>query len=327
MQVTETDMTDHLPTMSSGNLINRVCNRDFDPSFQRCQRPQTRAISITHDQKSSISKFPLMPLTGCHHRQKVTLSHPHPILLFIFLFITIILSCNPANCLQQSNPPSSVSSDGGSSEIERLDFERVDPPNSPFQTLRVVNHTSPLSSESKLNEPDCDYGWHRFGDKCFNFLGTSSSHTFEEAEYECRKYHRGNLAKVTSEPEQKFVEQLLRGIVIYNNVWLGAKWQPETIDQKSGYYWIDGTPVTYHNKLLSPELIKGNTSMCLAMFMHQQYFGIWTPFNCNYYFHILCERDLRMEASSANWRTATEGVLINLLSSLVSFVILRLTRW
>jgi len=321
MQVTQTDMTDQLPMMSSGNLINKACNRDFHPSFHRCKRPPTRAISFTRDEKSyEISKFSLM--TGCHHRQEVTFPHPHPTLLFIVLLITIILSCIPANCLQQGNPPSSVSS-----EIERLDVERVDPPNSPFQTIRVANHSSPLYSGSKLNEPDCDYGWHRFGDKCFHFLGTSSSHTFEEAEYECRKYHRGNLVKITSEPEQRFVEQLLRGIVIYNNVWLGAKWQPETIDQKSGYYWIDGTPVIYHNKLLSPELIKGNTSMCLAMFMHQQYFGIWTPFNCNYYFHILCERDLRMEASSANWRTTTEGVLISLLSSLVNFAIFRLTRW
>ena len=144
----------------------------------------------------------------------------------------------------------------------------------------------------------CEYGWHRFRDKCFHFLGTSSSHTFDEAKYECSKYFRASLAMIKSEEEQKFVEKLLKRSVIYNNVWLGAKWMPETILAKSGYHWIDESPVFYHNKLLSPDLIRGNSSMCLAMFMQAQYFGIWTPFNCNFYFHVLCERNLNNASAS-----------------------------
>jgi hypothetical protein len=150
------------------------------------------------------------------------------------------------------------------------------------------------------SNPQCEYNWHRFEDKCFLFLGTQSSHTFEEGRYECSKFFRAELATIKSESEQKFVESILKGSVIYNNVWLGSKWLEETIDSKGGYYWVDGSPVVYHNKLLSPDLIRGNkSSMCLAMFMHTQFFGIWTPFNCNYYFHVLCERNLRLESNSA----------------------------
>lgn len=155
----------------------------------------------------------------------------------------------------------------------------------------ALNSTSTTSAYQQ-----CEYGWHRFRDKCFHFLGTSSSHTFDEAKYECSKYFRASLATIKSEEEQKFVEKLLKGSVIYNNIWLGAKWMPETILAKSGYYWIDESPVFYHNKLLSPDLIRGNSSMCLAMFMQAQYFGIWTPFSCNFYFHVLCERNLNNAA-------------------------------
>ena len=155
------------------------------------------------------------------------------------------------------------------------------------------------ASEVRGSVPECEYGWHRFRDKCFYFQGTSSSHTFHEARYECSKYFRASLAMIKSEEEQRFVEQLLKQSTIYNNVWLGAKWMPESLLAKSGYQWIDETPVFYHNKLLSPELIKGNSSMCLAMFMQPQYFGIWTPFNCNFYFHVLCERRISNSGSSS----------------------------
>lgn len=157
----------------------------------------------------------------------------------------------------------------------------------------AINATTSTSTYEQ-----CEYGWHRFRDKCFHFLGTSSSHTFDEAKYECSKYFRASLAMIKSEEEQKFVEKLLKRSVIYNNVWLGAKWMPETILAKSGYHWIDESPVFYHNKLLSPDLIRGNASMCLAMFMQAQYFGIWTPFNCNFYFHVLCERNLNNSSAS-----------------------------
>lgn len=160
-----------------------------------------------------------------------------------------------------------------------------------------AQNMSSLPSRPSKPEP-CEYGWHQFRDKCFHFMGTSSSHTFDEAKYECSKYFRASLAMIKSEEEQRFVEQLLKRSTIHNNVWLGAKWMPETIFAKAGYHWIDESPVFYHNKLLSPELIRGNSSMCLAMFMQTQYFGIWTPFNCNFYFHVLCERSLNSDSSA-----------------------------
>lgn len=157
---------------------------------------------------------------------------------------------------------------------------------------RAVAGANTTTSSGSTPPPPCEYGWQQFRDKCFHFLGTSSSHTFDEAKYECSKYFRASLAMIKSEEEQRFVEGLLKQSTIYNNVWLGAKWMPETLLAKAGYHWIDESPVFYHNKLLSPDLIKGNASMCLAMFMQTQYFGIWTPFNCNFYFHVLCERSL-----------------------------------
>ena len=151
---------------------------------------------------------------------------------------------------------------------------------------------------------ECEYGWQRFRGKCFHFLGTTSSHTFEEAKYECSRYFRASLATIKSEEEQKFVEQLLKRNVIFKNVWLGAKWMPETIFAKSGYQWIDESPLFYHNKLLSPDLIRGNSSMCLAMFTQAQYFGIWTPFNCSFYFHVLCQRSLTSASSTTHSASA-----------------------
>lgn len=183
-------------------------------------------------------------------------------------------------------------------------------------------------------ENDCEFNWRRFEDKCFYFLGTSTTHTFSEAIYECNKYYKASLATIKSVGEQKFVEELLKSSDVSNNVWLGAKFVPAgrfvsgpsqgqppsspgdkditvtgEVKATSGYYWIDGQPIDYHNKLLSAELIRGNHTMCIAMFSQKDYLGIWTPFNCNYYFHVLCERDLK--SSSLNLRAST-GTLIAL---------------
>lgn len=170
----------------------------------------------------------------------------------------------------------------------------------------------------------CEYGWQQFRDKCFHFLGTSTSHTFDEAKYECSKYFRASLAMIKSEEEQRFVEGLLKQSTIYNNVWLGAKWMPETLLAKAGYHWIDESPVFYHNKLLSPDLIKGNASMCLAMFMQSQYFGIWTPFNCNFYFHVLCERSLNTNSGLTLFPDALHAVLPAALTLLISTMLSKL---
>lgn len=214
------------------------------------------------------------------------------------------------------------------SSLDQPDMSNL--PNNEISNKALPNATLLLVSDNlnhinlTLDNPQCDYNWHRFDDKCYYFLGTQSSHTFEEARYECSKYFRGTLATIKSEAEQKFVESILKGTVIYNNVWLGSKWLPETIDSRSGYYWVDGTPVTYHNKLLYPDLSRGNkTSMCLAMFMHTQYFGIWTPFNCNYYFHVLCQRNLRLESGSS------AAITVNQLnySSIVSLIMVLYASW
>lgn len=187
--------------------------------------------------------------------------------------------------------------------------------NSPFQPPTPPPRMNPLP------ENECDFNWKRFGDKCYHFLGTTTTYTFDEAMYECKKYYKSSLVKIKTPMEQQFIQGILKSSGVFNNVWLGAKFIPAgkfvsgpnqgqapatgqssggdvgEIKEKSGYFWIDGKGITFHNKLLSADLIRGNHTMCIAMFTHQDYFGIWTPFNCNYYFHALCERDLSSNAS------------------------------
>lgn len=190
--------------------------------------------------------------------------------------------------------------------------------NSPFQ------QPTPPPVVTPPPENECEFNWQRFEDKCYHFLGTATTHTFEEAIYECNKYYKASLVKIKTPTEQQFVQGILKSSGVYNNVWLGAKFVPAgkfvsgplqgqspangqltggdvgEIKANSGYYWIDGQSISFHNKLLSADLIRGNHTMCIAMFTHQDYFGIWTPFNCNYYFHVLCERDLSSSGSIAS---------------------------
>lgn len=244
-----------------------------------------------------------------------SLRHFHPVLSIPVISAFIV--CYLSKSLAQD-----VNNNGNNANIRSLD-----PPAESNDINNIVANTSSLQSSRHgnlihdVNNPQCEYNWHRFEDKCFYFLGTSSSHTFEEARYECSKYFKANVATIKSEAEQKFVESILKGVVIYNNVWLGSKWLPETIDSKSGYYWVDGSPLVYHNKLLSPDLIRGNKSnLCLAMSVHTQFYGIWTPYNCNYYFHVLCERNLKLEASSA----VSSISVFNQISCLLSIVLSQL---
>jgi len=225
--------------------------------------------------------------------------------------LTIIVSCLVQTLYAQNNAVIRVFDNNLNRTSDSSQFPRhFSSASNPHDHLQ----TSPRGPDSN---PQCEYNWHRFEDKCFFFLGTSSSHTFEEARYECSKYYRAGVATIKSEAEQKFVESILKGNVIYNNVWLGSRYVPETIESKGGFYWVDGEPVIYHNKLLSSDLIRGNKStMCLAMFMHTQFFGIWTPFNCNYYFHVLCERNLRAEMNSAQNLTSTS---LAIMSTLIFF--------
>lgn len=192
------------------------------------------------------------------------------------------------------------------------------------QQFGFQDRNSPNSSPGMVLPPEneCEFNWQRFEDKCYHFLGAATTHTFEEAIYECNKYYKASLVKIKSPTEQQFIQGILKSSGVYNNVWLGAKFVPAgkfvsgpqqgqtpvtgqeigtgasgEIKENSGYYWIDGEEISFHKKLLSAELIRGNHTMCIAMFTHQDYFGIWTPFNCNYYFHVLCERDLSSNGS------------------------------
>ena len=204
--------------------------------------------------------------------------------------------------------------------------------NPPFQPANTPGVTI-----SPPPENDCEFNWQKFENKCYHFLGTAVTHTFEEAIYECNKYYKGSLVKIKTPTEQQFVQGILKSSGVYNNVWLGAKFVPAgkfvsgprqgqtpdtgqsfdsgEVKTQSGYYWIDGQPINFHNKLLSADLIRGNHTMCIAMFTHQDYFGIWTPFNCNYYFHVLCERDLASGATSL------------LSSSLIIMITLLVSSW
>ena len=200
--------------------------------------------------------------------------------------------------------------------------------------LRDRNPPFPQVMVTPPPDNECEFNWQKFENKCYHFLGTSVTHTFEEAIYECNKYYKGSLVKIKTPNEQHFVQSILKSSGVYNNVWLGAKFVPAgkfvsgphqgqspatgqsfesgEVKAQSGYYWIDGQTINFNNKLLSADLIRGNHTMCIAMFTHQDYFGIWTPFNCNYYFHVLCERDL----------TSDTPVLTNSLASMIILFVL-----
>ncbi|KAI1295508.1 Neurocan core protein [Halotydeus destructor] len=140
----------------------------------------------------------------------------------------------------------------------------------------------------------CEYGWHQRDTKCYRYLGPESSYTFEEASYECRKRFDGHLVSIRTEQEQRFIETMFKDVLSYNNVWLGAKWQRGT---PSGFLWEDRTIVRYNNRLLAPDN-KNKSNLCLSMVVIPEYYGLWSAYDCNYYFSVMCEKLLSSFATA-----------------------------
>lgn len=103
---------------------------------------------------------------------------------------------------------------------------------------------------------------------------------------------------------------------------------PRNNIQKQGnpFIWInDGTKVTYTNRLTTSGQGQGeyrtrnpNSTLCMSMVLVPEYFGIWSPYDCNYYFNVLCEKSL----TSSGYNNFGNFMLFKLfLMSISSFVI------
>lgn len=94
--------------------------------------------------------------------------------------------------------------------------------------------------------------------------------------------------------------------------------------QGSPFIWIsDGTKVTYSNRLTGGQnggqgeyrTRNPNSTLCMSMVLVPEYFGIWSPYDCNYYFNVLCEKSLTSESSSLN--VIHDNLFINLSISMI----------
>lgn len=84
---------------------------------------------------------------------------------------------------------------------------------------------------------------------------------------------------------------------------------PRSNNQGSPFIWItDGTKVNYSNRLTSGQnggqgeyrTRNPNSTLCMSMVLVPEYFGIWSPYDCNYYFNVLCEKSLTSGTYSLN---------------------------
>lgn len=68
------------------------------------------------------------------------------------------------------------------------------------------------------------------------------------------------------------------------------------------FIWIsDGSKVTYSNRLTQGQgeyrTRNPNSTLCMSIVLVPEYFGIWSPYDCNYYFNVLCEKSLTSASS------------------------------
>ncbi|KAL3984220.1 myelin protein zero [Sarotherodon galilaeus] len=102
-----------------------------------------------------------------------------------------------------------------------------------------VTESKPCSQpEVKINEPcsKCGEGWEHHGGKCYNFSVSKSSWT--ESRGECRA-KGGDLVKIDSREEQKFLDQRLKDIMNYpqDKFWFGLTDSAE----EGRWLWVDGS--------------------------------------------------------------------------------------
>lgn len=163
------------------------------------------------------------------------------------------------------------------------------------------------------SQSDCEHDWYQYGKKCYYFMGHEPAFTFEEAGYECRKHHKAQLVTIKNEEEQAFIENVFKDIVLFNNVWLGAKWKGDPV---SDFVWNDNSPVRFKDRLRAIDPKKNKTSLCLSMVVIPENFGTWSAYDCNYYFAVMCERDIVKSAGSL---IRLSFVSLSLMASLLVF--------
>ncbi|XP_047460838.1 CD209 antigen-like protein E isoform X2 [Mugil cephalus] len=113
------------------------------------------------------------------------------------------------------------------------------------KTPPVVQPICPTTPE--LNEPChiCEAGWEKHGEQCYYFSTNKS--TWNQSRDECRG-RGGELVKIDSREEQKFLERRLRDKMTEaeDKFWIGL-----TDSQTEGtWLWVDGSALTTDTSLI-----------------------------------------------------------------------------
>lgn len=126
------------------------------------------------------------------------------------------------------------------------------------QSLSVVTETKPCSTVQPTGPPTptatsyepcpkCEAGWEHHGGKCYKF--TTSKASWNESRCLCQS-QGGDLVKIDSENEQRFLERRLRVVMneLEDKFWIGL-----TDSKEEGrWLWVDGSLLDERFKYWSP---------------------------------------------------------------------------
>ncbi|XP_033733913.1 perlucin-like [Pecten maximus] len=95
----------------------------------------------------------------------------------------------------------------------------------------------------------CPHGWTPNAESCYHVSRDDA--TWAEAQKMCESHHGSHLARIETEPEEKFIESMLRDYHHEHEYWLGASdwtvegewmWEPEGTASFMYTNWKPGQP-------------------------------------------------------------------------------------
>ncbi|XP_029207702.2 perlucin-like protein isoform X1 [Acropora millepora] len=161
------------------------------------------------------------------------------------------------------------------------------------QTLSLIKEKVHEIAANIKNESACSTGWVQYGKSCYIVIDISTAE-WSAARRNCLRIG-GDLAKITSNHENQFVNNLIGNQVYTTNhgVWLGLHLKAD-----NKFYWTDGTLLAGYNNWYPGQPSHPSTEKCAQLYgKSSRGRGKWNDIPCTWNVSrppvILCQKALK----------------------------------